>query len=150
MNVLQGKEKEEAEKYMQFAIDMAKKSLCKRSKCGTAIVSDGEVIGSGYNAPALDREDNRMCDHDTCCIHSEWRAMIDMLKNNKNKIKNSKLYFARVDFENNFKFSGKPTCTVCSRLALDIGIDKFLLWTKEGIIEYDTHEYNIISCENKR
>ncbi|MCX6738785.1 MAG: hypothetical protein NT098_01875, partial [Candidatus Parcubacteria bacterium] len=83
----------------------------------------------------------------TCCMHAEWRAMIDALRRNSEKLAGSKLYFTRVNEKGEIKRSGKPICTVCSRMALDIGIEKFVLWHEEGICEYPTDEYNRLSYE---
>lgn len=69
----------------------------------------------------------------------------DALRTNPEKIKGSKLYFTRVDEKGEIKKSGKPYCTVCSRLALDAGIDYFLLWHDEGVCEYKTDEYDRLS-----
>lgn len=159
MKYLEDKEKEVAERWMVEAGRVAEQALCLKAKCGTVIVSGGDIIGIGYNAPALDKEDNRMCleifpngkpKYDkTCCIHSEWRAIIDALKNYPDRIVGSKLYFTRVDENGNLIRSGKPYCTVCSRLALDCGVSKFLLYHKEGICEYNTDEYNKISYQYK-
>ena len=142
---------------MNEAAEVAEKALCLRAKCGTVVVSDGEIIGRGYNAPPLDKEENRMCDKQiaegkpkydkTCCMHAEWRAILDALRNNPNKIAGSKLYFTRVDDNGKILKSGKPFCTVCSRLALDCGISDFILWHEEGITSYPTDEYNQLSYQ---
>lgn len=134
---------------------MAKKALCLRAKCGAVVVKDGTVVGVGYNAPPLDKEENRTCNAElgpgkpkydtTCCVHAEWRAIMDALRRNAEKLAGATLYFARVDDAGNTKRSGKPYCTVCSRLALDTGIGKFVLWHDEGICEYPTEEYNALS-----
>ena len=157
MEYLKGQQEKEAIKWMEEAAKFARKALCLKAKCGAVIVKDGEIIGSGYNAPPLDKEEHRTCLKEfgqgkpkydrTCCMHAEWRAIIDALKKNADKIKDSKLYFIRVDDVGNIKKSGKPYCTVCSRLALDTGIEKFLLWHEEGICEYKTDEYNRLSYE---
>jgi deoxycytidylate deaminase len=157
MEYLKGKEEQEAVKWMNEAARVAKKALCLRAKCGTVIVKDGEIIGEGYNAPPLDKEKNRTCNIDrsfgkpkydkTCCMHAEWRAILDAEKRNTEKLKGSKLYFVRIDDDDKIKKSGKPYCTVCSRMALDVGIDKFLLWQEDGICEYPTDEYNKLSYE---
>lgn len=163
MKYLENEEKEIADRWMREALKVAEKAMCLKAKCGTVVVKDGKIIGSGYNAPPLDSEENRFCNKEflndinigkpkydkTCCIHAEWRAIMDALKNNGDKIEGSKLYFTRVDEEGNLKKSGKPYCTVCSRLALDCGIDKFILWHEDGICEYDTVEYNKLSYEYK-
>jgi len=142
---------------MKEAAKIAEKARCLRAKCGTVIVKDGEIIGKGYNAPPLDKEENRMCDKEfgpgkpkydkTCCMHAEWRAIIDALRKNPEKLKGSRLYFTRVAENGEIKKSGKPLCTVCSRMALDTGIDKFVLWHEDGIREYPTDEYDRLSYE---
>ncbi len=160
MKYLTDSEYTDAVQWMQEAGESAKKALCLKALCGSVIVRDGKIIGRGYNAPALNDEKNRTCNDDelydfsikphfdrTCCIHAEWRAILDTLKTNPDKIVGSKLYFSRVDKEGNIKKSGKPYCTVCSRLALDTGISEFLLWQKEGIASYPTDEYNRLSYD---
>lgn len=158
MIYLKNNEEKEAIGWMEKAGEVAGRALCLRAKCGTVIVKAGEVIGSGYNAPPLDDEANRTCLDEyqfskkpksdrTCCIHAEWRAIMDALKNNPDKIEGSKLYFTRVDESGKLLRSGQPYCTVCSRLALDSGISFFVLWHEEGIREYPAGEYNTLSYE---
>lgn len=155
MEYLKGEQEQDAIKWMNAAAEVAKKALCSRAKCGTVIVKDGEIIGEGYNAPPLDSEEHRTCDERTysgkpgydrtCCIHAEWRAILDALRRSPDKIQGSRLYFTRVDSDGNIKKSGEPFCTVCSRLSLDAGISNFLLWHDNGIAEYPTNEYNKLS-----
>ncbi len=157
MKFLTGQEEKEAIRWMDEAAQIAKRALCLRAKCGTVIVNDDEIIGVGYNAPPLDKEENRTCLQEfkpgkpkydqTCCMHAEWRAITDALKRNSGKLNGSKLYFTRVDEQGNIKKSGKPYCTVCGRLALDSGISEFLLWHEEGICAYPTDEYNKLSYQ---
>ncbi len=159
MEYLKDQQEQEAIEWMNKAAEAAKQALCLKAKCGTIIVKDGEIIGMGYNAPPLDKEENRMCGKEfgpgkpkydrTCCLHAEWRAIMDALQKHSDKIKGSKLYFTRMDENGQIKKSGKPYCTVCSRIALDAGIDKFLLWHEEGICEYATDEYSRLSYEYK-
>ncbi|MDR0369680.1 MAG: hypothetical protein LBH96_04130 [Candidatus Peribacteria bacterium] len=81
----------------------------------------------------------------TCCIHAEQRAIIDALAQNPHKLQDSQLYFIRLDNEGNMSEAGTPYCTICSKMALDVGIKEFILLHKEGIGIYDTTEYNTIS-----
>ena len=147
------------EDYFIEAGKEAEKALCLRDtppdRCGSVVVKDGVVVGRGYNAPPLDDITQRRCHLDlrisdkpksdrTCCIHAEWRAILDAVKNQK--AEGSILYFVRVDSEGNLKTSNSvPYCTVCSRLALDTGIKEFGLWTKEGAKFFDTKTYNDLS-----
>ena len=144
--------------FFEAAAAVAKQATCRRARCGTVIVKDGEVIGQGYNGPALDDEANRTCDNTydlsikpkydkTCCIHAEWRAILDAYKRNAAKVDGSVLYFMRVDDEGNFTDAGKPYCTVCSRLALEAGVGTFALWNDGGADMYDTADYDRKSYE---
>lgn len=145
-------------KWFEETIKEAIKSTCLRAKCGSIIRKDEEIIGRGCNSPPLNLESQRRClinkisynekvTDRTCCIHAEQRGIVDALINNPNKIKGSILYFIRLDLENNILFSGEPYCTHCSKLALDVGIKKFILWHEEGICVYDTEEYNSLSFD---
>jgi hypothetical protein len=42
-------------------------------------------------------------------------------------------------------FAGAPYCTICSKMALDVGLRWFGLWHETGIRMYDTREYNDLS-----
>lgn len=157
MKFLKEQEEKEAIRWMQEAAKVAENALCLNAKCGTVIVKDGEIIGKGYNAPPLDKEENRTCNQDlgpgkpkfdrTCCMHAEWRAIFDSARTNSEKLRGSKIYFARLDEKGLMKKVGRPFCTVCSRFALDSGISKFVLWHTEGICEYLTDEYNRLSYQ---
>lgn len=57
------------------------------------------------------------------------------------------LIFTRIDEDGRIKQSGQPYCTICSKMAFDSGISKFLLWHEKGICEYETKEYNNLSFE---
>ncbi len=145
--------------FFTCAADAAKKSLCLRDKCGAVIVKNGKVIGEGYNSPPNNNPLNRKCDYRfsiknrkkpkadcTCCVHAEWRAIIAALKSGTD-ITGSTLYFTRVDLAGALVHSGDPYCTVCSRLALDVGIKYWVLWHESGIKIYDAKTYNDISYE---
>lgn len=150
------KEEYKVSKWFEEAINEAVKSTCLRAKCGSVIYKDEKIIGRGFNSPPANLESQRKCldnkifydkkvTDKTCCIHAEQRAIIDALINNPDKIKDSILFFIRLDLENNILFSGKPYCTHCSKLALDVGIKKFILLQKEGICVYNTEYYNHLS-----
>lgn len=149
---------ENHEKYFAYAAEAAKRATCTRARCGSVIVSaKGEVIGSGFNAPALGLESQRMCDNSydvsikpksdkTCCVHAEWNAILDASINYGSQILGSTLYFMRVDDNGNWTDAGEPYCTVCSRLALQSGVAVFGLWeSKPRMI--DTESYNLLSYD---
>lgn len=144
------------EEYFAEAAKEANKSLCKKAKCGAVIVLGGEIVGRGYNAPPNDDIKKSKCDCEfssvsmkpksdrTCCVHAEWRAIIDGVRR-QGTLEGSSLYFTRVDEGGAIVRSGKPYCTVCSRLALDTGIEYFFLWHDDGIKGYEAEEYNDLS-----
>lgn len=145
------------EDYFREAGKVAEKALCLRDKCGAVIVKDGLIIGCGYNAPPKDDITMRKCHLElvtspkpksdrTCCMHAEWRAVLNALPTGN--IVGSTLYFVRVNEYGEIKQSnGVPYCTVCSRLALDVGIAQFGLWTKEGVGMFPTDQYNELSYQ---
>lgn len=141
------------EKWFSEVTRVAASALCLRAQCGAVIVQNGEIIGEGYNAPPRDDISARKCHQSydrmkkpkydlTCCVHAEWRAIISALKKGKGDLSGSILYYASLDDEGERKYSGQPFCTVCSRLACDVGITYFALWHEDGIVVYDTNEYN--------
>lgn len=146
------------EKYFIKAINEAKKSTCDVAKCGCVIIKSGKVIGKGFNSPSANEKKrcltsktsyhSKVTDK-TCCVHAEQRAIMDALRRNPGKIKNSSLYFIRLDKNNNPTTASKPYCTICSKMALDVGISEFILWEKEGVCIYNTKEYNQISFNYK-
>jgi deoxycytidylate deaminase len=140
------------------AIEQAKKSTCLEARCGAIIISNGKVIGRGFNSPPGNLESQRRCSIDkseydekvtdkTCCIHAEQRAILDAVENYGSKsLRNySVLYFMRVDNEDNPIPSGEPYCTICSKLALDMGIKNWILQHDDGFYIYDAKEYNDLS-----
>lgn len=136
--------------FMELAAIEARKALCLARQCGVVIVKNGIVIGAGHNGPPKDDLSIRHCDSSTpdSCVHAEWRAIAEVEKFNSLKVEGSTLYFTAVDTDGTILKSGKPYCTVCSRLALDVGIAEFVLWHEEGITAYNTNEYNRISYQN--
>ena len=148
------------QQHEQFFLEAGKeaeKALCLRDRCGAVVVAGGSIIGRGFNAPPQNDVTLRKCGLDlkdspkpksdrTCCMHAEWRAIIDALQHAKN-IAGSTLYFVRIDQKGMIKRSGEPYCTVCSRFALDTGITQFGLWQEAGIRLYDTMEYNELSYQ---
>jgi|SRR3989344_1038409 len=146
--------------FIDKAIEIAKQSTCERAKCGSIIVKDNVIIGQGFNSPPSNLESQRRCNNSkenyhkkvtdkTCCVHAEQRAIMDALKNNPTRLKNSTLYFIRLSKENEKQFAGNPYCTICSKMALDVGIKEFILMHKDGIKSYNTEEYNQLSYNYK-
>jgi len=159
MRYLTGEEEKEAIKYINEAGKIAQQSCCLRSKCGAVLVKDNEIIGVGFNSPPLN-ERLEVCIKDslpadfksdkTCCIHAEHRSINEALRYHSDKIFGSRIYFTRIDANNNPIKSGKPYCTICSKISLDVGISEWVLHHEEGIALYDSKEYNDFSFQFRR
>jgi deoxycytidylate deaminase len=160
MRVLAGREAREArdaERFLAAAVDVARGALCHRSRCGSVIVADGVVIGAGRNdppagcplgacgkdtLPAAFRSDR------TCCVHAEQNAILGALRRHPARVSGARLYFIRLDADNEPLRSGRPYCTICSKLAQAAGLAEFVLWHPDGITVYDTDEYNRLSFQH--
>jgi deoxycytidylate deaminase len=151
-----GEELEKIRPFFEAAAETANDATCHRAKCGSVIVKVGVVIGAGYNGPPLGDENRRTCDSNwdyekkpkydlTCCIHAEWRAVLDACKNNADKIGGSVLYFMRLDDSGGFTDAGDPYCTTCSRFTMEAGVGEFALWNNEGADIYALPEYDEFS-----
>ena len=160
MKYLSSEEEKKAIEYMDKAAEVALNATCLQDKCGSVIVKNDEIIGTGFNSPPSNKESQRRCStfknsyHEkvtdkTCCVHAEQRAIMDALRRNPDKIVGSRLYFIRLDEKGNKTRAGKPYCAICSKMALDVGIAEFVLWHEEGIYAYDTEEYNTLSFQYK-
>jgi deoxycytidylate deaminase len=156
MKILKSIEEKEALNYIKKAEKIAQNSTCERSKCGSIIVKDSNVLGAGFNSSPLELKNQKRCLNSkdiydkkvtdkTCCIHAEQRAIFDALRRFDENIKGSRLYFVRLNDEDKKGYSGEPYCTICSKMALDTGISEFVLYKKEGICVYNTQEYNDLS-----
>jgi deoxycytidylate deaminase len=55
MRFLRGTEEIAAMKFIDEAAKIAMASICLRSKCGSVIVKNGEIIGKGFNSPPLNK-----------------------------------------------------------------------------------------------
>lgn len=144
--------------YFKAAAEVAVQATCRRANCGSVIVKDGKIIGEGFNGPAIGNETNRRCgalwDYSikpkydkTCCVHAEWRAVIDACKRSGADIEGSRLYFMRIDTNGNFTDAGNPYCTVCSRITMESGVGEFALWNGGGADVYDIAEYDRKSAD---
>jgi deoxycytidylate deaminase len=134
-----------------YLISIAKQSTCRRSKCGSIITNNDIIIGEGFNSMPCNEVGECFKDSlpkgfksdKTCCVHAEQRAIMNALAKHPDLIKNSRLFFLRLDEFDEPKQSGDPYCSICSKMALDAGIGEFVLFTKDGSwTAYDTDEYN--------
>ncbi len=143
----------EHQKWFEEAGKIAQQSTCQRAQCGTILVANNQIIGSGFNSPAGNEPSRCLQEYTlpennkydvTCCVHAEVRAIHNALHNNSDAMQNSTLYFMRLK-HNQITKAGVPYCTLCSKEALDSGVQLFALWHEQGITLYTTQEYNDIS-----
>lgn len=152
MIYLEGDEIKEAEKYVKIAAECAKLSTCKKSQRGAVIVKEGFVVGLGYNKATIEelcdpciREQIKDNSRVELCsaIHAEQMAIMDAAKGNS-FLKGSRMYHIKVK-DGEMRQSGKPSCTVCSRLILESGVAEVVSWHKEGYALYSSKEFNELS-----
>ncbi len=153
VRVLSGVEAVRAEEFFREAMKECDNSFCHSSQSGCVIVNNGLIIGRGTNSPPGNVKLVR-CEKDdlpqnfrsdkTCCIHAEQLAILDALSLGKNILRGSTLYYIRKKLGEKV-LAGKPYCTICSKLALDVGVKEFVLWHENGITAYPTREYNELS-----
>lgn len=141
-------------------IEAAKLATCHRSKCGSIIVHSktGMIVSAGCNSFPYHSEKLTLCRKDnlptdfksdkTCCIHAEQRAIMNAMNNSQGLPMNEcYLFFIRLDENDQPTVAGKPYCTICSKMALDVGLKRFVLWHEEGWTAYDTNYYNELSFQ---
>ncbi len=153
MSAFSDEKKKYAEYFMREALKECDRSGCMSSQSGCVIVMDHQIIGKGTNSPPQNEKIEK-CFKDelpsdfrsdkTCCVHAEERAIMDALARNPSKLRGSTLYYIRKK-EDKMVFAGKPRCTICSKMALDVGIKEFVLWHENGITFYPADEYNKLS-----
>ena len=146
--------------FFDRAVRVALNATCLRSKCGAIIFApDKNYIAVGCNSPPNNIAPVQCLKETlpiefksdkTCCMHAEQRAVMNALRSGSD-LMGSRLYFVRLNKQNKLEPSGMPYCTICSKLALDVGIAEWCLvhhadvWGKEGAYVYDARSYNAIS-----
>ena len=154
MRFLEGKERNEAMKFILEAAEEAKKSTCKKSQRGVVIVKDGKIIGRGRNDTTIEKYcnpcirqniDNKVNVELCAAYHAEQDAIIDALEKGRD-LSGSRMYHIKVK-DGEIKTSGKPSCTVCSRLVVRSNIGEFVIMHDEGLALYNSREFNEKSFE---
>jgi deoxycytidylate deaminase len=159
MKILTGKEAEAAMNYIDEAGKASSKAVCLKRPRGCVIAKDGAIISEGANAPA----DEHVClkclrdrmkprkfeDFNTepCySIHGEQRAILNAYKAGHKDLSGAKMYFTRLE---NGKHSpvGAMSCSICSKLILESGIESFVCVREEGVAEYSAKEMNDLTFE---
>lgn len=156
--LLNGSEEESrAFEALDAAAEVGRTGTCERSLCGSVVVSrDGTVLGAGsagqpYGAcePCWKKTLAPGFKSDrTCCTHAETRAILQALRNGHDLTQpGTAIFFQRLGEKGEQKHSGQPYCTICSKLAYEVGIEFFVLHHAFGIIAYPTKLYNELSYE---
>ncbi len=147
MEIIKNKQRiKEIKSYMLLAFTETWKSTCQKSQRGVIIVQNNEIIGTGYNRPMLE---------DMCClretikdntgvelcnaIHAEQMAIINAVNDNK-QLHGATMYHIKAK-NGKMRKSGKPSCTVCSRMIHYAGLE-FVIWHEEGYAIYGPEEFN--------
>ncbi|MDD5418106.1 MAG: hypothetical protein PHW96_04455 [Candidatus Nanoarchaeia archaeon] len=157
MKILSGEEKEKADYFIKEAVNFAlcedNVPKCKKSLRGVVIVKDDKIIGEGWNKPTLEeltcepicaREKvHSNADYENCsAIHAEQMAILDVM--NKGDLKGAVLYHIKVKDKKPFS-SGSPSCTRCSVLIAESGIEYVVLLGALGYQMYTAKEFNELS-----
>jgi len=157
MILLDGSSAQLAHAYLAVAAQLAQQSTCKRGHCGAVIVAGETIVGQGYTAPPRGSEACRHGDisvppdrprylYDaTCCLHAEWRAIMDALSTQPQLLEHATLYFLRIDAGGRWKPETAPYCTTCSRLILEVGISYVCVWHKSGYGIYASQEFDSLA-----
>ena len=154
------------EKYVDMALDLAKKSDCKESNYGVIIFKGDKILGKAYNyVPKLD---NYSCDacprhhmdvhkgvgFEICfSIHAEEAAINDMLITNRHSIEDSKgakiLIVRMKDGKFNRPHEQKPYCSKCSgRIYTQTLVDEVIMCSDRGFVAFGREEYHMETMKN--
>lgn len=160
MKILENEGRDQAAAYLVEATKYSRNSRCLKRPRGVVIVLEDKVIGKGWNAPA-DQYTCKECLRDKMkpkvfatfntepcySIHAEQRAIIDAFKNGYSDLSQAKMYFARADHDGTYMpCDDGPSCTICSKLIVESGLESFIYETfEEGIVELSAKEFNDLS-----
>jgi deoxycytidylate deaminase len=127
---------------MQLAAQYAAKSRCSRAQCGAVIVADDRIISYGFNSPPKNNPRHATCDRTVPSSKKPKSDRIIEARVSGYPLSDAILFFVRIDENGQIKRSGRPYCTVCSRLALDNDIGYWALYHEDGIRIYNSVDYN--------
>lgn len=151
MRILEGKELEDAITYCGIAAKVAVHSNCRKSKNGTVLVQDGDIIGHGYNTPIPGNKECNPClrenIHDNgrielChALHAEHVTVDRALELGIDDFRGSVMYHARLK-KGIIALDNTPTCTHCSRLIRHKGIEGFVMKQGDNHVYYDAEKFD--------
>ena len=145
----------EAEQWLEAAAQVARQSTCHRRKCGSVLVAeDGTMFAAAKNQlpPGAAVHCNPYClpagfkSDKACCMHAEERSIMQALKEGF-PLQGTTMVFASVDEAGTRLASGQPSCTICSKMALEAGVGWWILEHADAVLRYAAAEYNHISFQ---
>lgn len=132
--------------YLDIADAVLLRSTCLRRRYGAIIVSNDEIIATGYNGAPRGRKnciDTQFCARETLqipsgeryelcrSVHAEANAIISAARSN---MMGSTLYLSGRDAKTDDYLSDTTPCTMCRRLIINAGIRRVVCRT--GADEY--------------
>ncbi|PIZ31245.1 MAG: hypothetical protein COY40_02605 [Alphaproteobacteria bacterium CG_4_10_14_0_8_um_filter_53_9] len=142
------------EGWLEAAAEAARASVCCRRRCGSVLVdvASGDVLMGAENARPAGAPVH--CDpyalasgfksDKACCVHAEQRLVMQALREGVDMAA-CDLVFTSVDAAGERLVSGKPYCTICSKMVLEAGVRGWILDHEDGPIWYEAGEYNALS-----
>jgi len=139
---------------MKVAAEEAERSGCKKSKRGSIVVKNGRIIGRGYVKPTIEKLCNPCIRENVhtngqlelcCAIHAEQLAILDALKSGES-LEGAAIYHIKVK-NGEIRPAKNLSCTICSRMILEVGIKEFILLFEDGYRAYTAEEANKLSFD---
>ena len=138
--------------YLDIADSVLERSTCLRIRYGAVIVSDDEIVSTGYNGAPRGRQncsDLGFClrnkrgipsgeRYELCrSVHAEANAIISA---GRREMLGASLYLAARDAVTGEVLSNRTSCSMCRRLIINAGI-------KTVYIREDAENYSVVDVE---
>lgn len=129
------------EYYLNIAKAVSERSTCLRKHYGAVVVSEGEILSTGYNNPPRGEAHCAVCTKcdsgkdmatfETCpAVHAEMNALLSASR--KDMI-GADLYLAGYDVKSSIAVECEAwPCEICLRLIKNAGINRII--NKKGVI----------------
>lgn len=139
--------------YLDIAQTVAERSTCLRRHYGAIIVSNDEIVSSGYNGAPRGRQncvDMNSCireklgiargeRYELCrAVHAEANAIISA---SRSSMLGATLYLAGTDGKTGELLDNSCSCAMCKRLVINAGI-------KEVIVRNSHEKYTVYNVED--
>jgi dCMP deaminase len=120
--------------YLNIAETISKQSKCMRKKYGAVLVSNDEIISTGFNDVCRghlscreldgcnqDKANSKHGDFSNCrAIHAEMNCIISA---SRQEMIGSTLFLVGIDTSTNKNYSQSKCCDICKRLIVNSGIE---------------------------